>query len=458
MKRAAPSSLPQPKRTALAPLNQLATPPTTPEKTRVVDLPAGKGKKLNLHASVYAQAKALFQRGARNTGTCLVGREDEAAQFERFLQTSLREQTCNSLYISGPPGTGKTAQVNLTLDTMPLPPLVKVMRVNCMTVLKPDHIFHEIHAFCTGTSGKRKTYDDVHALLADRSSPTTALVVVLDEMDYLVTRDQQVLFHLFHCASRLNSTLHTKLIVVGISNALDLTDKFLPRLRSNGLHPQALQFLPYLAEQIKRVVTAKLHSLTGQDKENIAATPLMHPGAIQMCCRKCAAVTGDLRKAFDICYKSIEHVEQQARKQPDFGALTLATAPKVLISHVARVCAQTFGELSLQKIKSLNTLQKAVLCTLFHHERTCNLAKVLTVNELYDYYCKHTVLAVDNLLGLIRKGEYLEIVSALELASAVILAQGKGDGNKQVRPNVLYVDVEKAVEEVGVLRRILLHN
>ncbi|OBA19095.1 hypothetical protein METBIDRAFT_33698 [Metschnikowia bicuspidata var. bicuspidata NRRL YB-4993] len=333
-----------------------------------------------------------------------------------------------------------------------------------MTVTKPEDIFHELHNSIAGkSSGRKKSFDNLYEALAS-GSETEALVVVLDEMDYLITKDQQVLFQLFHCASHLKtSALQTKLIIVGISNALDLTDKFLPRLRSNGFNPEALQFLPYSAEQIKQVVISKLQSLNDHDKENLTTrTLLMHPVAIQMCCKKCATVTGDLRKAFDICYKSIELVEKQAKEREDFGALTMEDAPKVLISHVAKVCTSAFGDSSQQRISNLNLLQKAVLCCLFNLEKNAKSSSALSVNQLYDYYCKYTLEVVENLLGKIRKGEFLDIISALESALAITVSvQGSSSGavdygNRKIQPNVSYTDMLKSSENVGILKKILL--
>lgn len=476
-KRSSTSALPGSKRTALGPINQLATPPTSPEKKSVVNIAgqiAGHARKLHLPSSesVYARAKALFQRGAKNSNSdTLVGRESEAAAFSKFLTSSIAEKKCSSLYVSGPPGTGKTAQVNLTLDHLfkgqqgnVRDSTILVMRVNCMAISKPENIFHEIHSHVTGqSSGRKKTFDDLYEQLLAGSGALTTLVVVLDEMDYLITKDQQVLFQLFHCASHLKSSvLATKLVLVGISNALDLTDKFLPRLRSNGFNPESLQFLPYTGDQIKKVILSKLNSLGEEDKENgPAATPLMHPAAVQLCCKKCAAVTGDLRKAFDICYKSFELVEQQARQKGDVDELTLQNAPKVTIGHVAKVCASTFGDNSLTKINNLNLLQKAVLCCVFSLESTSN--KAFSVNELYDYYCKHTLDTVEDLLGRLNRGEFLEIVGALESTSSVVLASRLktcnthvDTGNKIVRSNVSLADMEKSIKDVGVLRKILV--
>lgn len=461
--------------------NQLATPPTTPEKNSVIDLSSqikGCGKSLSFGTdSIYSKAKALFQRGSSNEQErALVGRENEAGLLSSFLESSISNHSCNSLYISGPPGTGKTAQTNLTLDWLSkgsrggtctvAGSLVKIIRLNCMTVSKPDNVFHELYtAILDLTSNRKRLFDDFYGLLSSKSE-YDSIVIFLDEMDYLITKDQQVLFQLFHCASHLKSSvLQTKLVVVGISNALDLTDKFLPRLRSNGFNPETLQFLPYTSDQIKRVVTSKLNSLSEDNKENAnsgSSISLMHPSAIQMCCRKCASITGDLRKAFDICYKSIELVEQQARKQPNFAVLTLQTAPKVLLSHVAKVCSLSFGDTSHQKISALNLLQKAVLCCLFDNEKhsAASSSSVLTVNELYEFYSKVSVVASESLLGKLNKGEFLEIIGGLDLSSAVILSTAKGFssvdiGKKIIRPNVPYAEVVKATENQPVLKRIL---
>lgn len=483
-KRLSDTALPNPKRKALQPVcTQLATPPTSPNKKSIVDISAtlkGHSKKLTLvEDSVYSRAKALFQRGNKDSShEHLVGRKPEAEKFSSFLRHSIQQRKCSSLYISGAPGTGKTAQINLSLDVLCnfqsnkkvhtiFGARVQVMRVNCMTIAKPENIFNEIYNYITGTSsGRRKSFDDLYTHLTRKNPDVDSVVVVLDEMDCLITKDQQVLFQLFHCASHLKSSvLSTKLVLVGISNALDLTDKFLPRLRSNGFNPESLQFMPYTGEQIKQVVMHKLNSLLDSEKENSSSNqlPIMHPAAIQLCCKKCAAVTGDLRKAFDICFKSIEYVEQSVRETHDMSQLTLETAPKVLISHVAKVCSSTFGYDSLAKIKNLNLLQKAVLCSLFNMDKNHPEAKSFTVNELYDYYCAHTEQIIDNLLGRLKKGEFLEIISALEASSTIILSSTSrsftmhiDNGNKSVKPDVLFNDMLKSVEDIGVLKKILL--
>lgn len=467
----------------------MLTPPSTPSKVRVMEMDNQKPvKKVNLlntppatptksparlsRTNVYSKAKALFQRGYNgdSDNSTLIGRVNEGSELNKFLSDNITNNTCNSLYISGPPGTGKTAQVNLSFAKLDQKN-TKVLKINCMTMTKPEHIFHEIYCGITNTHSadyhKRKTFDDLSHLLTDKQS-YKSVVILLDEMDYLITKDQQILFQLFNCASTRKSHLFkTKLVLIGISNALDLTDKFLPRLKSNGLNPQSLVFLPYTSDQIKQVIISKLKSLI-EDKENMADSsfiPIIHPVAIQLCCKKAASVTGDLRKSFDICYKGIEMVENSIKTKNDvnLNELTFYNAPKVTISNIASICTSSFGAGSMTKLNNLNLFQKAVLSTLMNLQaRQVSPSpfnrKDFNVNSFYDFYLKHMEKAVGNLLGICKKGEFLEIISTLEANSVIVLSNTGSNielGNRIIKSNVPWDDIEKSIGEIGVLKKLL---
>lgn len=490
----------------------LHSPPVTPEKGRILDMSQELGnnregvKKLSFltppttptkpkSSSVYSKAKALFQRSASNDGinsTHLITRNEEAEALTKFLVDNIMANTSDSLYISGPPGTGKTAQVDISFNHImkeigrPIDQAVsqvsqfktKLVKINCMSITNPENVFHEIYCAIESTGNqpkksynKRKTADDIFLLLTHKGQ-VDSVVVLLDEMDYLITKDQQVLFQLFNFASKQKShLLETKLILIGISNALDLTDKFLPRLKRNCLNPQSLQFMPYTSDQIKTIIMTKLRSLVydPSTKENQlprTSIPIIHPAAIQLCCKKSASVTGDLRKAFDICYKSIELVEHSAREKNPSAIFTFESAPKVLISHIAKICEASFKDSSLTKLHNLNLLQKAVLCCLFNHQINVSLTATskrdLTVNSFYDFYVKHSQENVDKLLGRLKKGEFLEVIGALEAGSVINLSETKSTvkstmniGNKFIKPNVPYDDLLKTIGDIGVLKKIL---
>lgn len=118
------------------------------------------------------------------------------------------------------------------------------------------------------------------------------------------------------------------------------------------------------------MIISKLKSLI-EDKENMADSsfiPIIHPVAIQLCCKKAASVTGDLRKSFDICYKGIEMVENSIKTKNDvnLNELTFYNAPKVTISNIASISTSSFGAGSMTKLNNLNLFQKAVLSTLMN--------------------------------------------------------------------------------------------
>jgi Cdc6-like AAA superfamily ATPase len=80
-------------------------------------------------------------------------------------------------------------------------------------------------------------------------------LLVLDEIDQLDSRKQSVLYTVFEWPSTPNS----KLVLIGIANALDLTDRILPRLQARlDLRPQLLHFAPYTKLEIVNILTERL--------------------------------------------------------------------------------------------------------------------------------------------------------------------------------------------------------
>ena len=134
-------------------------------------------------------------------------------------------------------------------------------------------------------------------------------MIVLDEVDQLDSRGQEILYTIFEWPSLRGAQLLligegvmcvpvmlwvTRLfpsISPGVANALDLTDRVLPRLQSHvQCRPQLLHFPPYTKDQIVTILQGRL----GNGR-------VVDPMAVQFIARKVAAVHGDVRKALDIC-------------------------------------------------------------------------------------------------------------------------------------------------------------
>ncbi|KAG9326149.1 hypothetical protein KVV02_005654 [Mortierella alpina] len=277
----------------------------------------------------YQDARTLFRRTAQPLR--LVGREMEREVIRKFCREHILNTSAGSLYISGQPGTGKTALLNEILRDMG-PEMeeeeheIKTVVINCMTIQDPRLVYSKLLEEM-GTTVESKDKDKVIKTLESlvlKSNKKIMYVVVLDEIDQLLTKDQDVLYKLFEWSSMEQS----KLTLIGIANALDMTDRFLPRLKAKNCEPQLLNFNPYQVAEIRAIIMDRLFSMEGGEKDQGKSgekdetttgkprvAPLMQRPAIELCARKVASATGDLRKALDICRQTLEMVEMETKKK-----------------------------------------------------------------------------------------------------------------------------------------------
>ncbi|CCX05081.1 putative cell division control protein Cdc6 [Pyronema domesticum] len=438
--------------------------PSTPRhRVCVVSKPMTPRSKLlatPTHAStpstVLTTAKSLFARSTQ--GGKLIGRETERTKLNEFITDRLEEQAGGCLYISGPPGCGKSALLTEIMGTVTgtVTTVISKAWVNCMALQTPSAIYTTL---LDSLSASGDTLSDLEALFI--TSKTSRLyLLVLDEIDHLLTGD--ILPTLFELSLRKNS----RLILLGIANALDLTDRFLPRLKSKGLTPSLLPFLPYTAPQIAEVLTTRLKSLLSptEAEESPNHLPFVHPAAIQLLSKKVAAATGDLRKAFDILRRALELVEMESlnalraqaasSERPVLGETvgnvlatpsralvrpnwTALTAPRASLPHVAKASAAALGNSVSTRIGKLNAHQKALLCVLVAKSDTAPM-NLVRLREAYQKACRGEAVKLMPLVG----AEFRGVLEAMEAGGVVDVRKDKPKGKAAV----------KGTEEVVVSR------
>ncbi|KAF3047779.1 AAA ATPase [Didymella heteroderae] len=422
--------------------------------------------------TVYNEARQVFARGS--APTVLFGRDNERAELQNFISTRTKGKKSGCIYVSGPPGTGKSAFVNDVCRTVAAGGSVKTGYINCMSVKNAVDLYRtlleEFVDITEITEGDEM--EELRQLFAQRK---TSYVVTLDEVDHLLELDVDLLYNIFEWSLQKSSGL----VLVGIANALDFTDRFLPRLKTRGLKPHLLPFLPYTAQQISSVITSKLKALQPVGSDQL---PFIHPTAIMFLSKKVAAQSGDLRKALDICRRAIDLIEADTRNQHAIKAteitpsptpspsktplvenlnlspvsvrspskqtaqnalmaslaqLTAETAPRATIAHMAKITAAVFSNGTTQRLQNLNLQQKAVLCSLSAMERKKRASagdSVLstpsrshntapTIKELFEAYtslCKR-----ENILHPLTSTEFRDIVGSLETLSLISAVEGK---------------------------------
>ncbi|MEQ2163034.1 AAA ATPase [Goodea atripinnis] len=108
-------------------------------------------------------------------------------------------------------------------------------------------------------------------------------------MDQLDSKAQDVLYTIFEWPYLPQS----RLCLIGIANALDLTHRILPRLQAQPhFRPLLLHFPPYSRQELATIIQDRLTKVT---------EGMLDTSAVQFCARKVSAVSGDARKALDIC-------------------------------------------------------------------------------------------------------------------------------------------------------------
>ncbi|KAF2832191.1 cell division control protein Cdc6 [Ophiobolus disseminans] len=423
--------------------------------------------------TIYNEARQVFARGS--APLALYGRDTERKELENFISTRMKGKKSGCIYVSGPPGTGKSAFVNEVCQSVSSDGSIKTGYINCMSVKNATDLYRTLlEEFVDITEiVEGEEMDVLKELFMQRKK---SYVVTLDEVDHLLELDIDLLYNIFEWSLQKSSGL----ILVGIANALDFTDRFLPRLKARGLKPHLLPFLPYTAAQISSVITSKLKALLPTGTEQL---PFIHPTAIMFLSKKVASQSGDLRKAFDICRRAIDLIEADTRDQhakkateitpsptpspikaplleninlsspvirspsklkaqqsvlaSSLSQLTVTTAPRATIAHVAKITATVFSNGTSQRLRNLNLQQKAVLCSLSAMEKKKRASageSVLatpskshntapTIKELFEAY---TVLCKrENILHPLTSTEFRDIVGSLETLSLISAVEGK---------------------------------
>lgn len=284
--------------------------------------------------SIYSRTKSLLQRSAglfaSETG-CLITREEQFHRIIDFLDSNISSNTSSSLYITGPPGTGKTAQLSSIIRNRFLPIAIPQKKqsknkqklidshksrsnnnnnnnntnydielfpnlrnqcyfqlnngqhksvvatlINCIALSEPHVVFNQIYESFNVTDNTKKpvrTIEDLKYYMESFNKKITFLVV-LDEIDKLLyssnndTMATKIILDLFLLAKSPSCNF----LLVGVANSLDLKDRFLSRLNlKQELLPSTIVFHPYSSEEMFKIVIDRIKTVKISDNADIGA-------------------------------------------------------------------------------------------------------------------------------------------------------------------------------------------
>jgi origin recognition complex subunit 1 len=107
----------------------------------------------------------------------------------------------------------------------------------------------------------------------------------MDEMDLLLTKKQTIFYSFFDWTTRKK----VPLVILGISNTMNLPEQLAGKIQSR-LGTQRITFETYTKVQLEKIIKSRLEGLEAFDSS-----------ALLFCSMKIAAVSGDARRALELC-------------------------------------------------------------------------------------------------------------------------------------------------------------
>ncbi|KIR75448.1 DNA clamp loader [Cryptococcus deuterogattii CA1014] len=409
-------------------------------------------------ANPYKQLKSFlrlstsFAAGASIDET-IIGRQEEKSAIRAYISTSEAESDVG-MYVSGPPGTGKTALVTaigreLADDGW------KVVEIGCMG-MKATDMWKEIG----GMLSCGKTEKDIKGYMAQEENK---VLIILDEVDSLMppppAATPPAISHLFAKLFALPLTSSTTKLIA-ISNTLDLTIRarlVLP----NSMHPQVLPFKAYGQTEMSAIVNARVNAAKVEGVK-------VDTNAITLLGKKVEAQNGDLRMCLGVLGSAISLAEAEWTKKISQAANDPEPKPvamtKVAVSHILKALTSYTTQLRAaagtssagsssatgKKVKSVQLQGKMVLVAMLvylsrtragmngcpamgNNSGTCTTSSTPTASSgtdipapaLYATY-SHLLSHTTSPFPPAPESDYRDLLSNLETLGLISLTSGSG--------------------------------
>uniref|UniRef100_A0A182Q8K4 Origin recognition complex subunit 1 n=1 Tax=Anopheles farauti TaxID=69004 RepID=A0A182Q8K4_9DIPT len=364
------------------------------------------------------------------TPSSLPCREKEYEEIYNFLEGKIIDGCSGCIYVSGVPGTGKTATTTAVIRELQQLsedeeiPKFDFVDINGMRLTEPRQAYVHIYRQLTGkTLAWEQAYNLLNKRFTTKAPRRVSTVLLVDELDILCNKRQDVVYNILNWPTVSTA----QLIVVTIANTMDLPERLLMGKISSRLGLTRLTFQPYNFRQLQEIVMARLTGTSAFNSE-----------AVQLVARKVAAVSGDARRALDICRRATELADDSS---------TATHTATVVMSHVQAALEEMITSAKVKTIRSCSRMEQ-----LFLQSVTAEVIRTgIEECNFLGVYAQFESLAAFSGISVPNPGRAMAICARLGASRLLICETGRNDIYQKILLNISTDDVHFALQASKLL-------
>lgn len=258
--------------------------------------------------------------------------------------------------------------------------------------------------------GKQKAIDELEDYFSNPNKNDPFVILVVDELDQLCTRKQNILYHLFDWPNRTGS----RILILSIANMMDLPERVMMSKIQSRLGLRRLHFQTYSFNELRIIVESRISHLSIFDESGL-----------DLIARKVAAISGDARRVLDLCRRALDIAEQEKEKNNDNNEIC------VEMKHVQKALSEVFSSDKVYAINDVSEQEKIFLESL--------IESFVNDNEEAFYepvYLNHIEKCRFYNLGVVpTMSEFIEIADSLYSKRIILIEKNELDINARISLN-----------------------